>query len=293
MTDLFFRSNDAGGGAGNVLFQTNSTGTTTPSVLTVNSTTPVRGSTLVISMLNAGGAAGTVTLGGVAQTVLGWSDSTVSIAVVRGTNKYGVPLNLVVTRADAVAASPFALFSLQPQAGWQFVNIVTPNPTVANRITAVADIAAGNQLAWGNITGTGPVTVANDATWSALGTVTGFDAELWTTADGWGTAGTQNLVPVVPVAYITPVIYQPNAPSAAMPNTAGVMYQLRASKSATTILYAAVDGVISAGKLTAPVPNGVGTVGDTLWLDAYWTQTIGAFTLRLNASGAITLQAAP
>jgi hypothetical protein len=71
------------------------------------------------------------------------------------------------------------------------VNIGTPNATAANRITAVADLVFGDQLAYNTKSGT--VVVLADGTFNATTTVNSFAVEAWTSPDGWGSTNVQTL----------------------------------------------------------------------------------------------------
>ncbi len=187
----FFRTNDAG--SGNRFFRTSDTGLTLPRILSASNMAPQRGTSLTLSMEDAGASQGTVTLGGVAQTITAWAAGSITLTVVRGTNRFGVALDLVVTRADAAVSQPLTLNSIQPQAGWTYINASTPNTTAANRLTAVADVVSGDQWAKGNVIGTGIVTINPDSTFTADAGVTAFDVELWSAGNGWGSVATQTI----------------------------------------------------------------------------------------------------
>lgn len=171
-------------------------GAPAPEITGTSSATPAEGSSLTITGTNfqASQGAGGVTIGGVAQTETSWSDTSVAVTVSKGTSiKNGVSVNVVLTDDDAVASNSFALTSIQPPSGWFFVNIGTPNTTADNRLTATPDLASGDQVEYGDIVGTGAVTVFDDGTFSADSGVTSFDFRVWTTGDGWGSVATQTL----------------------------------------------------------------------------------------------------
>jgi len=173
---------------------------TTPLITSVSTATPRYQGALTIngSLFGSAQGAGSVTLGAVTQTVNSWADTAITInSLLRGTNKYGIELDLIVnTNASGSSNTYTGVTSLLPQTGWNFVNIGTPNSTSANRLTATGggDIASGDQIAWGNIQGTGTVTVNADGTFSADSGVTAFDYEVWTTTSGWGSTATQSMV---------------------------------------------------------------------------------------------------
>lgn len=165
-----------------------------PSITSVSSATPANGSNLTITGTNFGATQGaqTVTIGGTVCSVVSWSNTSVVVTVARGLNKYGVALNTIITGGNTFAG----ITGIQPQAGWSFINIGTPNATASLRLTASPDIASGDQVAWDNKSST--VNVFTDATFSAGGAVANFDFEVWSTGSGWGTIGTQSMLGVGP-----------------------------------------------------------------------------------------------
>jgi hypothetical protein len=166
-------------------------GGSTPTVTTTSTATPAQNGSLTITGTNFGASQGTgsVTIGGAAQTVTAWADTSITITVSRGASKYGTSVNLVVTNNSSLSSSPYALTGLVPQSGWAYVDVGTPNATAANRITTVPDLASGDQVAYQ--TQGGQVVVANDGTFSVSTGVRSFDFEVWTSPDGWGAAATQ------------------------------------------------------------------------------------------------------
>lgn len=169
-----------------------------PAITGVSSATPRYNSSLTITgtAFNSTQSTGTVTIGAVAQTVTAWSDTSITVTVARGTNKYGTALNILVRNGvTTLTSAVFSLTNILPQTGWAFVNIGTPNATTSLRLTSTADLASGDQIAYQAVTGTGGVvTVASDGSWSSPSDVTSFPFEVWTnTTDGWGTTATQTI----------------------------------------------------------------------------------------------------
>lgn len=171
--------------------------TSAPTITGVSTATPNRSGSLVITGVNFGASQGTgsVSLGGTTpQTVTAWADTSITITVGRGANKYGVAESLIVTvNGGATSNTSTLVTAILPQAGWSYVDVGTPNATAGNRITSSADIVSGDQVAVGGIVGTGTVTVYADATFTADAGVTSFSAEVWNTGNGWGTAATQTI----------------------------------------------------------------------------------------------------
>lgn len=171
-------------------------GAPAPVIDSVSSATPAEGSTLTITGSNfqAAQGAGGVAIGGVAQVETSWADTSVAVTVSKGTTiKNGVAVNVVLTDNDAVDSNAFALTSIQPPSGWQYVDIGTPDTTASNRLTATPDLASGDQVEYGNIVGTGSVTVFDDGTFVADAGVTAFDFRVFTAVDGWGASATQTV----------------------------------------------------------------------------------------------------
>lgn len=163
-----------------------------PGISSLSTSTPANGSSLTITGTNflATQGAGSVTIGGVAQTVTAWSNTSITVTVARGTNQYGTNLAVQVTNNSALASNTSTV-QITPQSGWAFTNLGTPNATSTNRITAVADLVSGDQLAYD--TKSGMVIVYSDATFSADSSVANFSVEAWSSGNGWGSAATQTL----------------------------------------------------------------------------------------------------
>lgn len=169
-----------------------------PAITTTSSATPVPGDSLTITGTDfqASQGAGYVTLGGVTQTVTSWADTSITITVVRGTAKYGSQ-NIVVRDNGGADSSGYAV-TLTPPTGWGYVDLASVNSTAAWRIITRPDLAVGDQIAYQTA---GGLVVANDGTFSwTFGAIRSFDAEVWTSADGWGAVFTQYLAP----AFSTP-----------------------------------------------------------------------------------------
>lgn len=163
----------------------------TPTVTSTSTASPSHLGSLTITGTNFEAAQGTggVTIGGVAQTVTAWSDTSITVTVDRGVSKYGAAVNIVVTNNSALSSSPYALTSILPQSGWSYVDIGTPNTTASLRITCYPDLASGDQVAYASLGGS--VSVISDGTFSVTSDVRSFDFEVWSSPDGWGGSATQ------------------------------------------------------------------------------------------------------
>lgn len=150
--------------------------------------TPEYQSSLTISGTGFGATQGTgaVTIGGVSQTVTSWADTSIAVTVARGSNRYGVALDLVVTDGSGAASTAYSV-TLMPQAGWDYVVIGTPDTTADNSLDATPALAAGKIVPWD--TNGGTVVVLDDGTYTA--SVAEFDFEVWSSADGYSATNTQ------------------------------------------------------------------------------------------------------
>lgn len=168
------------------------TAATVPVITSVSDLTPQEGDTLLIN--SAGGATGfgstqgTVTIGGASATITAWAAGQIAATVPIGANAFGVAVNVTVTNADTgLTSDPYALTSISPPTGYNDVNLTSVNATPnAQLLEALPALAIGNQIEWGNVAGTGTVTVNPDMTVTWSPTVTSFDARAWTSPDGWG-----------------------------------------------------------------------------------------------------------
>ena len=106
--------------------------------------------------------------------------------------KYG-PATIRVT-VGAQQASRSVM--LTPPAGRNFVDLTSINAASAYRITTSPDLAAGDQLEWGNVVGgsISDVTINPDATFDVAFAVTAFDVRAWdASASEWGPWATQTV----------------------------------------------------------------------------------------------------
>lgn len=162
-------------------------GAPSPTISGVSSMSPRKGSSLTITGSNFGATRGTgsVTIGGVVQTVTSWSDSSITVTVSEGENPYGVGLQIVVTANGALVSSPYSLTELLPPTGRSYVNVGTPSTTSTARITAAPDAASGDQLEHDSA-----LTVNPDLTFS-VSAPGSYAVRLWTSGDGWGAEALQ------------------------------------------------------------------------------------------------------
>lgn len=158
-------------------------GTTTPNI-TGGTANPVHlstGNTVTGANFGATQGAGTLVIGGQAQTVTAWADTSISYTANRGVNLNDVAVNAVVTDDNAVSSANYALTGFDPPAGYSYVTLASINASAPLRITAIADLAIGNQLEWDEAL----VTINDDGSFVADPAVTQFNVRAGVTTDGW------------------------------------------------------------------------------------------------------------
>lgn len=165
-----------------------------PNITSVSTATPREGASLTITgtAFGASQGSGDVKINGVAQTVTSWSDTSIAVTIVLGTNKFGAAYTVVVRDNALTASNSYAGITglLPANSGLSYIDLGTPNATAAYRITAIADLASGDQLEYENVGGL--VAVASDATFSAGPGVLDFDCRAWTSGSGYGASASQN-----------------------------------------------------------------------------------------------------
>lgn len=268
------RTNSDGTGAVGIVTFKAAAAAPSPSISGTSTATPSHTGTLTITGTNFGASqgSGSVTIGGVTQTVTAWADSSITVTVSRGTNKYGAAVNVVVTDNALNSSSPYALTSLLPQSGWDYVDIGTPNATAAYRITASGDIASGDQIAWETLGG--DVEVFSDGTFSADAGTVEFDVEVWTPVDGWGSTATQRFVQLaVPTSDVSEGTWTPSAGAdlyavldESAPSDADFISTNTAADSCVVALGALGDPASSAGHIVSYRLIGDGVSGITVEL---------------------------
>lgn len=170
---------------------------TSPTITSTSDDTPTDGTTLTINGTNFGtntGSAG-ITLGGTSVTPSSWTSTAIGIPIAIGSRKYGTNYAIVVTDSSAQTSNSWNV-QIQPASGKEYVDLSGALASSGDRITAITDLASGDQLEISNIQGgtTADVTVNVDASFSVASGVTSFDVRA-NDGTGWGTTGTQNTVP--------------------------------------------------------------------------------------------------
>lgn len=173
-----------------------------PAITGVSNASPANGSTLTITGTNFGasqGSNGGATLTGPSgaggMPIVSWSSTSIQVTVSRGLNAYGGGYTLFVADSTGTISNSFPLTSVQPQAGWSYINLTTPNADSTKRLTTIADLASGDQVAYDNKSAL--ATVLADGTFYCTAAVTSFNCEAWTTG-GWGATAIQSINTVAP-----------------------------------------------------------------------------------------------
>ena len=167
--------------------------TPTDPTITGGTAAPIEGSTgntitgTLFGASQTGPAA--LVIGGTGQTETAWSATGITYTAVRGVNLNGVAVNAVVTDSAGASSAGYALTGFEPPAGYEYVTLTSVNSTAAYRITAIADLAIGNQLEWDEPL----VTINPDGSYVADPSVTSFNVRVGVTTDGWGSLAVQNI----------------------------------------------------------------------------------------------------
>jgi hypothetical protein len=230
----------------------------------------------------------------VAQTETGTGTSTAATLTIAGGGlKYGTT-NLRCTR-DSDSADGELPITLLPASGHIYVDIDEPNTTAAYRITATADIAAGDQIeARGVGSGSAPtgLVLNHDGSFEFEpgATPASFDARVWDASDStWGAWATQTIAggDVTSTGAAT-------APAATAAGTGTI--QIAASGAATAASATAAGtgavGIPASGAATAPAATAAGTGAVTHTssgaASAPAATASGAGTITVTSSGAAT-----
>ena len=125
-----------------------------------------------------------VTLNILVQSLDGSGNGSVTVQANRGVVRYGETGYIYLVQGASVGGLPKTLLA---EVGKQYVTLVAPlaepsdpdgsPPVEGERVTAIPDLAAGDQLIWWNAQPSGAVDVAADGSFVADGQVTSFSVE--------------------------------------------------------------------------------------------------------------------
>lgn len=169
----------------------------TPTISGTSDDTPTNGSSLTISGSNFGSSQGSggVTANGDGWTETSWATGSIAVTVALGDNKYGEDVTLVVIDDNDISSNGWDV-QIQPASGVAYVNLSGTLASTGSRITAVPDLASGEQLEISNVVGgtISDVTVNSDGSFSYAEGVETFDVRA-NDGTGWGDYGTQSMIP--------------------------------------------------------------------------------------------------
>lgn len=167
---------------------------TNPTITSIDPDPAIVGSSLTITGTNFEASQGTggVTLDGAGQTETAWADTSITITVALGNNRYGTQA-MVVTNNSGNSSSSTNI-NVQPESTKSYVNLSGTLATSGLRITAIPDLVNTYQLEISGVVGgdISDVTVYEDASISVSAGVTGFYVRAH---DGstWGALGFQTI----------------------------------------------------------------------------------------------------
>lgn len=167
-------------------------GTSTDPTITGGTANPVHlstGNTITGTNFGSNTGSAALTIGGQAQTITGWTATTITYTANRGVNLDDVAVNAVVTNSTGTTSNSYALTGFDPPSGYSYVTLASVNGTAAYRITAAGDLAIGNQLEWDNSL----VTINDDGSFVADPSVSSFYVRVGVTTDGWGALALQSI----------------------------------------------------------------------------------------------------
>jgi len=157
-----------------------------------NDVYPAQSAVITGTSFGATQGSGTVTLGGVTQTVTAWADTSITVTVTQAGLKYGSH-DLIVTDDSAVASSALST-TLSPEATLTFIDVVNPvSDSTSLFFGASPAVATGDQVESPLLTDQGKVlTVAANGTFvvsDAGNTLQTFSIRVWDDTDStWSSA---------------------------------------------------------------------------------------------------------
>lgn len=164
-----------------------------PNITSVSTATPREGASLTITgtAFGASQGSGDVKINGVAQTVTSWSDTSIAVTVVIGTNKFGAAYTVVVRDNALTASNSYAGITglLPANSGLSSIDVGTPHADPDLRLESSADAVSGDQVEWENKGLL--VDVFANLTFSAGPGVNDFRWRIWTSGSGYGDWMTQ------------------------------------------------------------------------------------------------------
>lgn len=127
-------------------------------------------------------------------------NGTVQVIATRGVVRYNTSGYIHLVQG---ANTSYLTKNLTPEAGKQTVILTSPLSTFDTRITAIPDLAAGDQLVWWNVLPSGNVLVNSDASFEADEVVQAFTVEAHAEGFGYGESAIQYLAEAPIITEIT------------------------------------------------------------------------------------------
>lgn len=118
-----------------------------PIIVSTSDDTPTDGASITLTVTGAGASQGTglVWLNGEEQTVTAWSDTSITINIAIGSNKYGVNVALQMLNGNDEVSNEYSV-QVQPASGTIYTNAVAPLADADVRLVGDSDIANGDQV---------------------------------------------------------------------------------------------------------------------------------------------------
>jgi len=168
--------------------------TTAPLINSTSPSNPKYQGTLTLNGVNFGASQGSkvVYLGGVAQTVMSWSDTLIVLASLdRGTNGFGQLLPLYIDMTGGVTTNVVNV-TLSAQTGWTTTTMGV-QAADAYRLPALRKLQPGWQIAYDTESDLVEVLPDGTVVYIPNSGLTGFSAQAWAPGFGWGRVATITL----------------------------------------------------------------------------------------------------
>jgi hypothetical protein len=147
---------------------------TGPAIVSTSDDTPANGSTLTLTVQNAGASqgAGGITADGSGWTETSWSNTSIAVTVALGNNRYNVDVPLVLTTNDAQESDPYNV-QIQPASGYAYFNL-SGTPAASGLLEAIPELTGTEQIEVSGVVGgtVSGITINADGTLVVDGDIT-------------------------------------------------------------------------------------------------------------------------
>lgn len=192
-------------------------------VITSPTATYIPGGSYTVTGTNFGGAQGTFLLGGVAQTITAWSDTSVTFTMVAGDLKYGAH-NIVLSDSNTLASLPLSI-TFNPVATLKYVNVGGALVQKSQRIDTGQSFVIVNpdQIEYTHLNNT--IEVLADGSILVNDGVTFPQSVVWRVNDGvWGSTTTLTVNNGPTVVINSPIIGTTTADHTAQISKTGTLF---------------------------------------------------------------------